>query len=199
MLILCVFILFTCTIVNAQPTEQGMGSAPQNQGNALTDTNNIVSHWQQHGLTAAGLTTSSATKAAVLNYWQNDGYLSYYNNIGHADTSSTSGTPAYGLVFYDAEATSSDISSLSPDEGIAFSRVFINSCNSFENPLHDAFIGKAVEMYIGGIVELPMYYSEDTASDFWYYYSDEGQTASTALANAESNHGTQGMYGLYGN
>jgi len=43
-----------------------------------------------------------------------------------------------------------------------------------------------------------MYSSEDTAVDFWYNYINLGQTTSTALANAESNHGTQGMFGLYG-
>jgi hypothetical protein len=53
-------------------------------------------------------------------------------------------------------------------------------------------------MYIGGLVLLPMYSSEDTAADFWYNYKVQGQTANTALTNAENSHGTQGMYGLYG-
>jgi len=94
-LLLCVF-----GIVGAYPAEDSMASGPQNQGNAVTDTNTIVSHWQQAGYTAAGLTTSSATKAAVLDYWKNDINMMWYNNIGHADTPNYNGAPAYGLTYY---------------------------------------------------------------------------------------------------
>ncbi len=183
----------------AAPTEENMASAPQNQGNAITDTNNIVSYWQQINYTTKALETSAATKANILNYWQNDATLLAYNNIGHADTPNYNGAPAYGLNFYDAEITATDITNLNPDYGIIYTRDFINSCNSFENPLHDAFLSHSLNMYIGGLVLLPMYSSEDTAASFWHNYDDLGQTASTALTNAENAHGTQNMFGLYGN
>jgi hypothetical protein len=191
-------LLVICGIASAYPTAMAMASAPTNGGNAVTDTNTIVSTWQSAGYSADGLITSSATKSAVLNYWKNDYNLVYYNNIGFGDTPSYNGAPAYGIVENDAEITSSDISNLNPSDGIIYSRIFINSCNSFENPLHDAFLSKNVYMFIGGVVLLPAYTSEDTATDFWYYYTISGQSAATALSNAENNHGTQGMFGLYG-
>lgn len=192
-------LLLVCGVASAVPTASSMASAPQDQGNAIADTNSIMSHWQQAGYTRASLTTSAATKAAVLDYWKNDDYLLRYNNIGHADTPNYNGAPAYGLTFYNEGVTATEISNLNPYNGLIYSHVFINSCNSFENPLHDAFLSKSVSNYVGGVVLLPMYSSEDTAADFWYYYSNLGQSFPTALANAESNHGTQGMYGLYGN
>lgn len=197
-LISIALLLLVTGIATAAPTEYAMASAPQNQGNAITDTNNIVSYWQQAGWPSAALKTSAATKANILNYWQNDMNLLYYNNIGHADTPNYNGAPAYGLSFYDAEITATDISNLNPDHGIIGSKVFINSCNSFENPLHDAFLNHYLQMYIGGVVLLPMYSSEDTAADFWYNHKVLGQTANTALTNAENAHGTQNMFGLYG-
>ena len=190
---------FIIGIASASPTDESMASAPQNQGNALTDTDKIVSYWQQTGYTPTiALKTSAATRSNILNYWQNDYNLLFYNNIGHSDTLSYNGAPCYGLIYYDGEITANDISNLSPNHGIIGTRDFINSCNSFMNPLHDAFLSHSLYMYIGGLVLLPMYSSEDTAADFWYNYKVQGQTANTALTNAENSHGTQGMYGLYG-
>jgi len=191
-------LLLLCSVAGAVPTASSMASAPQNQGNAVADTNTIISHWQAAGYTRASLITSAATKAAVLDYWQNDNSLLRYNNIGHADTPNTNGAPAYGLNFYNQEVTATEITNLNPYDGIKYSHVFINSCNSFENPLHDAILSKSVFNYVGGVVLLPMYNSEDTAADFWHNYSNLGQSFPTALANAEAGHGTTGMYGVYG-
>jgi hypothetical protein len=192
-------LLLLCSVVGAVPTESSMASAPVDQGNAVSDTNTIMSYWQTAGYTRASLITSVATKTAVLDYWKNDSNLLRYNNIGHTDTASTNGAPAYGLYFYNnQEITATEITNLNPYNGLGYSHIFINSCNSFENPLHDAFLSKGVYNYIGGVVLLPMYDSEDTAADFWNNYSNLGQSFPTALANAEDDHGTTGMYGCYG-
>lgn len=184
-------------LVSSVAATQGLATAPVNKGNALTDTANIISSWQQNGKTTTSLTLSSATESNILNYWQNDGSLLVYNNIGDANTDNYNGAPCYGLTVSGGEITSSEISNLNPSTGIAATQIFINSCNSFENPLHDAFLSKDVFMYTGGVVLLPGYSSEDTAASYWYNNQVLSQSHLTSLANAESAHGTTGMYGTY--
>jgi len=189
------FLLFSA--VSATPTAQGLATAPVAQGNALSDSGYIASYWGQNGKTTSSLLLAAATKSSILDYWKNDGQLLVYNNIGHGDTPNYDGAPCYGLEVYGGEITASDISNLNPSTGISGTQIFINSCNSFENPLHDALLSKNVFKYIGGVVILPQGSSEDTAKDYWYNNQILGQTSSSALLNAENSHGTTGMYGTY--
>jgi hypothetical protein len=187
-----------CNIVYAYTPVEGLATAPQNQGNAVADTSAIVVNWTAAGHSGQALPTSYATKARIIGYLQNDTSLWRYNNIGHADTANQNGAACNGLYFYDAEWTSTQIYNLNPDYGLDSSRVFINSCNSFMNPLHDSFIHHYLSMYIGGLILLPQGASEDTCRDFWFNYINQNQAASTALSNAENAHGTVNDFGLYG-
>jgi hypothetical protein len=185
-------------ITTATPTADAFASAPVNEGNAITDTAIIVSTWQNAGYYPASVTTSAATKSQILDYWQNDPYLLWNNNIGHIDTASVHGAPAYGVYAYnDNEITSSEILNLNPYQGLQYSFIFMNGCNSYRDPLRTAFKANDIQMYIGGMTLLPLYASEDTAADFWDYFLIHDQEPVDALQNAVSDNGTEGRFGIW--
>jgi hypothetical protein len=183
-------------ITTATPTADALGVAPWNEGNAITDTAAIVSTWQSNGYSPASLTTSSATRSAILDYWQNDQYLLWNNHIGHIDTADHDGAPAYGVFAYNQEISAVQIAELDPWKGLASSYVFMNGCNSYAEPLNSAFQANNVDMYIGGVKILPLYSSEDTSKDFWHYLLVHDQDPIDALVSAVSDNGTGGMYSI---
>lgn len=179
------------------PQVQCLATCPTTDGNSVADTNSIISSWTSQGYTATTLLTSTCTQANVKNYWQNDGSLSYYNNIGHSDTT-INGAPCNGLYFYDGEISASTIQNLNPATGIQYSWDFVNSCNSYENPMLSAFTAHNVQMYVGGIINLPSPSSENTDASFWYNGFQLHQTPKNALQNAENSWGTGSDFLMYG-
>ncbi len=198
-IIICLTAL--CLIVGmttAYPTADAFASAPVSEGNSIADTAAIVSTWQQAGYYPASRTTSAATKSAILNYWQNDPYLLWNNNIGHINTAVQHGAPAYGVYAYNNnEITSTEIRDLYPYKGLQYSFIFMNGCNSYQNPLRGAFLANNIQMYIGGVTLLPLFDSEDTTADFWHYFLIHDQDPSVALQNAVNDNGTNWMYGIW--
>jgi len=184
-------------ITTATPTADAFASSPVNEGNSIADTAAIVSTWQNAGYSPDSRTTSAATKSTILDYWQNDPYLFFNNNIGHINTDTVHGAPANGVMAYDNEITSTEIKYLYPYQGLQYSFIFMNGCNSYQNPLRNAFIVNNPQMYIGGVTLLPQYSSEDTAADFWDYFLIHDQEPATALQNAVTDNGTNYMYGIW--
>ncbi|WP_292350286.1 hypothetical protein [Methanoregula sp. PtaU1.Bin006] len=184
-------------ISSATLTANALATAPVNEGNSIADTSAIVATWIDAGYDPDYLTTSAATKSLMLDYWQNDAYLLLNNNIGHINTAASHGSPAYGVYAYNNnQITSTEINDLDPYQGLASSYIFMNGCNSYQNPLRSAFKVNNINMYIGGVTLLPLYDSEDTAADFWDFFLIQGLEPADALSNAVALHGTGGMYGI---
>ena len=83
-------------------------------------------------------------------------------------------------------------------EGIEGTGIVLNSCQTYNGDLKRVITGEGPAFYIAGIINLPVGPSEEVSTDFWYYYSVEGENEAQAMQSAiEDNPGTGGWFGLW--
>ena len=147
------------------------------------DTNATAAIWNNKGLYSITVIDPAMTKANMLNYWQNDYYLGYYNNVG-PDCTQNGGSPCFGIE--DHNGANIDYSTIQNTNlpGLYNCRIFINGCNSFKNPLYNAIMAKSPRFYVGALVLIPAQWSEDVSVDFWSNYCNLHQTVPNALNNS---------------
>jgi hypothetical protein len=187
------------TIQGVDGLGTGWSSKPDCNSNATICTDSLVSFWNAWGYTANKMEGSDDTITNIINYFKSDDSLCFYNNIGDSDAQ-YDGDPCNNLKLYNGFLSASTISSLSPDNGLYGDDIFINSCDSFDDPLKSAFLTHSPKFYVGGKKNLPAL-SAYTAKDFWVYYLGYGQSVSVALTSAQQATGIAGQnyYGFVGN
>jgi len=134
---------------------------------------------------------TSDTLSNVENYWKNDGSLCYYTNMGQSN-----GDPQHNcnqLYFNDGNnnavlVSASTIKSESPDTGLRWTDMFIDSCYSNNNPMYDAFCSHYPNWYIGTTTEVPATTTMHVTGQFWQNYPGDGNPQS-ALNSACSTYG----------
>lgn len=147
---------------------KGFATTPQNYEDlSYWVTDNIIGYWG-NSVAAKG---SSDTMANAIDYWQNDGNLWYYNNIGEA---SISGTNCNNLYFADGQMSAQTIQGLSSTSGLTLCDIYIDSCYSYNNPMKTGFTCHNPNFYIGGTVALNQVQSMCTCGQFWEYFMENG-------------------------
>lgn len=166
---------------------------------AVTATNQIYTIFYYAGLSAARRIGPESTKSELNDFLYKDSALLAWSNIGHGVTNSSNGQPCYGLVQWGGTQWWNEFyTSGWPARGIVYSVCFINSCNSFVDPLKRSVKYHYPRTYVGGRILLPVNRSEWADRDFWYRSLLLHQTMATALNAASATHGLTGAFGLDG-
>jgi hypothetical protein len=134
---------------------------------------------------------AESSKANVLDYLKNDPNLVAWNNIGHGNTST--------LFQNGTDILHTDISG----GGAAFQGLnncvcLVNACQTFNDPLKAAIIGRAPRTYIAGVINLPMVTSEGSNPNFWFKVLFQGKTMAVAYNETNNEAGLNGYWGFWG-
>jgi len=114
--------------------------------------------------------------------------LLYYSNIGHGCPNALAMSGGY--------LWASWINPYPYKWGIVGAVMFVNSCNSFKNPIRSAFYpANWARVYISGATPLYVNCSECVDAWFWYFGLVQHRPANQALALARSYASSYGCYG----
>ena len=134
---------------------------------------------------------SESSKDNVLNYLRNDGDLVAWNNIGHGNTSTLFQN---GSNIYDTDISGGT----SSFQGLGNCVCLVNACQTFNDPLKAAIIGRGPRTYIAGVVNLPMVTSEGSNPNFWYKVLFLAKPMSVAYNETNNEAGLNGYWGFWG-
>lgn len=134
---------------------------------------------------------SESSKDNVLNYLRNDGNLVAWNNIGHGNTSTLFQN---GSNIYDTDISGG----ASSFQGLSNCVCLVNACQTFNDPLKAAIIGRGPRTYIAGVVNLPMVTSEGSNPNFWYKALFLAKPMSVAYNETNNEAGLNGYWGFWG-
>ncbi len=134
---------------------------------------------------------TSDTLSNAMDYWKNDQYLCYYTNMGESNGDEQH--HCNDLYFNDGNGlnpnvnsvlvSASTIQSISPDYGIRWADMFIDSCYSNNDPMFSAFGDHYPNWYIGTTTDVPATTTMQVTQHFWDHYSGDGNPQ-TDLSNA---------------
>jgi hypothetical protein len=134
---------------------------------------------------------AESSKNNVLNYLRNDNNLIAWNNIGHGNkgTLFQNGTNIYA----------GDISGGAASfNGLNNCVCLINSCQTFNDPLKAAILGRGPRTYIAGVINLPMVTSEGSNPNFWFKVLFQNKAMSVAYNETNNEAGLNGYWGFWG-
>jgi hypothetical protein len=130
-------------------------------------------------------------KDNVLNYLRNDGNLIAWNNIGHGNTTK--------LFQNGTNILHTDISGgAAAFQGLNNCVCLVNACQTFNDPLKAAIIGRAPRTYIAGVINLPKVTSEGSNPNFWFKVLFQGKTMAVAYNETNNQAGLNGYWGFWG-
>ncbi len=134
---------------------------------------------------------AESSRDNVLSYLKNDANLIAWNNIGHGNPST--------LFQNGTNILDTDISGGgTPFQGLSNCVCLVNACQTFNDPLRAAIIGRGPRTYIAGVINLPMVTSEGSNPNFWFKVLIEGKTIAVAYNETNNEAGLNGYWGLWG-
>jgi hypothetical protein len=134
---------------------------------------------------------AESSKDNVLDYLRNDSNLVAWNNIGHGNTST--------LFQNGTNIVHTDISGgAAPFQGLSNCVCLVNACQTFNDPLKAAIIGRGPRTYIAGVINLPMVTSEGSNPNFWFKVLFQGKTMAVAYNETNNEAGLNGYWGFWG-
>lgn len=134
---------------------------------------------------------AESSRDNVLNYLKNDPHLVAWNNIGHGNPST--------LFQNGTDILHTDISG----GGAAFQGLdncvcLVNACQTFNDPLKAAIIGRGPRTYIAGVINLPMVTSEGSNPNFWFKVLLQRKAMAVAYNETNNESGLNGYWGFWG-
>jgi len=134
---------------------------------------------------------AESSRDNLLNYLRNDDDLVAWNNIGHGNTTK--------LFQNGTDILHTDISGgAAPFKGLANCVILNNACQTFNDPLKAAVIGRGPRTYIAGVINLPMATSEGSNPFFWFRVLFLGKPMSVAYNETNNQAGLNGYWGFWG-